>query len=122
MVGAVSVAGILIGLNTMYTAIINRMKEIATMRVLGFSKTTILTGFVIESLTICLIGGAIGALAGFAINGLPMKLSYGAFYLVVDAQVIGAGMALAAIIGVVGALLPAMRGLRLSIIETIRHE
>jgi putative ABC transport system permease protein len=122
MVGAIAVAGALAGINTMYTAIINRMGEIATLRVLGFARRDILASLTLESLALSLTGGALGVAAGFLIHGLPMRMSQGAFYLVVDGPVLAAALGLALFIGLAGALLPSFRGLRLTIVQAFRGE
>lgn len=121
MVIAITVSGALIGANTMYTAVMNRMREIATYRVLGFGKSDILVSFMTESLALAVFGGILGLGAGLCMNGLPLRLSYGAFYLVVDAVVCVAGLCLAVLIGVVGGILPVIQGLRLTIPEGLRH-
>jgi putative ABC transport system permease protein len=121
MVVAVSVAGLLIGINTMYSAVMNRMGEIATQRVLGFSGFDIIVSFITEGLAISLTGGTIGVLFGFAIDNLPLNFSQGAFFLVVDAGVVATGMGLAAAVGIVGSLLPALKGVRTGILDALRH-
>ena len=122
MVCLVAVAGVLIGVNTMYTVVVNRMGEIATHRILGFSKFDITMSLLTESVIIALLGGVLGSAAGLYFHDMPMKLSYGAFRLSVDALVVGAGMCLAILVGVLGALLPTYKGLRLTIIEALHYE
>ncbi|MBM4143364.1 MAG: FtsX-like permease family protein [Lentisphaerae bacterium] len=121
MVLAIAAAGALIGANTMYTAVLNRMREIATYRVLGFTTGDVLMSFVIESVALALAGGVVGVAAGAALNRLPISLSYGAFFLVADAAVLGAGLGLSLLIGLAGGLFPALKGLRLTVIEGLRH-
>ena len=121
MVVIISLAGALIGANTMYTAVMNRMREIATYRVLGFGKGDILVSFLTESVVLALAGGVLGVACGAGINGLPLKLSYGAFYLVADATVLGSGLALALVIGFVGGLFPALKGLGMTVMDGLRH-
>ncbi|MCP4377946.1 MAG: ABC transporter permease [bacterium] len=122
MVCLVAVAGVLIGVNTMYTVVINRMGEIATHRILGFSKFDITMSLLTESVIIALLGGLLGVAGGMYFHNMPMKLSYGAFRLSVDALVISSGLGLAILVGVLGALLPTYKGLRLTIIEALHHE
>ena len=122
MVALVTIAGVLIGVNTMYTVIISRMDEIATQRVLGFSRLDILRSLLVESVLIALLGGLIGAGASLSANNVPMNLSYGVFYLRVDAAVAAVAVGLAVVIGLLGGLLPACKGLRLSIVEAMRYE
>jgi len=120
MVAAITVAGVLAGINTMYAAVMSRMREIATLRVLGFRRRDVLAGQVIESLIMAVAGGAVGLLAGSLANGVPMKMSQGAFYLSVDGLVIAVGLGLAFVMGFLGGLLPAIRCLRLTIPESFR--
>ena len=77
MVVAVTAAGVLIGVNTMYTSIIGRLDEIATQRVLGFGRWDIARSLLVESAAISLLGGAIGTSVGLLANNIPMTLTYG---------------------------------------------
>jgi ABC-type lipoprotein release transport system permease subunit len=121
MVAVITVAGTLIGANTMYTAVMNRMREMATYRVLGFSRLDILASFVVESTVLALVGALGGTAAGLLVNGIPLKLSYGAFFLVADGIVLGAGLLLGLVIGLIGGIIPAIRGLRIGIVEGLKH-
>ena len=105
----------------MYTAIVTRMSEIATLRVLGFKRRHIAVALLAESLLMARLGGALGALAGLFVRDLPFKLSQGAFFLTVDAVVLAAAAGLSAFIGIAGALLPSISLLRLSILGAMRH-
>src|SRR5206468_5854569 len=57
-------------LNTMYSAVSERAREIATLRALGFGSGSIVLSFVVESLCIALVGGVLGCLAVLPLNGL----------------------------------------------------
>ena len=122
MVITVTAAGALIGINTMYTAIISRMDEIATLRILGFGKLDITLAILTESAVICLLGATLAAAAGRLIHNVPMTLTQGVFNLSVDGVAIAAALAVGLLIGVLGALIPAIKGLRLSIVEALRYE
>lgn len=121
MVALVSLVGVLIGINTMYTAILTRLREIATQRILGFSRVDITVSLLTESLSMALVGGVLGAGAGLAVNDLPMNLSQGAFTLTVDGWVLGVAVALSAVVGLLGGLLAVGRGMRMPIIEALSH-
>src|ERR1043165_482699 len=56
--------------NTMYAAVARRGREIGTLRALGFSRTSVLISFVLESIFLALLGGVIGVLLALPINGL----------------------------------------------------
>ncbi len=122
MVGAITVAGALIGVNTMYTAIITRMDEFATLRVFGFKGRHIVAALLVESILISLLGVAVGVGVAFLVNNSPVRLSQGAFVLTIDSVVVAAAAGLGLFIGVVGALLPAIKPLRLTILEALHHE
>jgi putative ABC transport system permease protein len=121
MAAAVTAAGALIGVNTMYTAVLNRVREMAMQRVLGFSRPDILKGLLAESLVMAALGGALGACAALALDGMQFKFSQGVFRLAVDGWVLGAGLVQAVLIGLVGALVPAAKGLRLTVIQALRY-
>lgn len=121
MVVIVTLAGILIGANTMYTAVMNRIREIATYRVLGFSKFDILVSFLIESAILALTGGMVGLALGAVINGLPISLSQGTFYLLIDKEVAALAIVMSLIMGTVGGFFPALKALRMTVIDGLRH-
>jgi ABC-type antimicrobial peptide transport system permease subunit len=121
MVLAVTLAGVLIGINTMYTAILNRIREIATQRVLGFARSDILKGLLFESLVVALLAGAAGVLAAYALNDLQFRFSQGVFRLAVDPTVMATGLVQAVLIGIVGAAIPSYKGLKLTIVDALRY-
>lgn len=115
------IGGLVGGMNTMYASVLGRIREIATLQVLGFSKADVILSFVIESLIIAVAGGLVGCLVGLSVNNLPTKLSMGAFSIRVDWVTLAGGMGVALIIGVLGALPPAFRATRLKITEGLRY-
>jgi ABC-type lipoprotein release transport system permease subunit len=121
MVAAVVLAGSLIGMNTMYTCIITRLGEIGALRVLGFSRRSILWAAAVESVIMALLGGVVGVSLGVLVDDLPMRFSHGAFYLSVGPPVMLAGLGLSLLIGLLGMLFPVCKGLRLGIVDALRH-
>jgi len=121
MAAAVTLAGALIGINTMYTAILNRIREMATQRVMGFARWDILCGLLLESLLVALVAGALGVALAYTVNDVQFKLSQGVFRIAVDPLVMGGGLVQAALIGLVGALIPAYKGLKPTIVEALRY-
>ena len=118
----ITLGGIMVGMNTMYTAITGRIREIGMLQVQGFSKRSILGSFLLESLLIALVGGALGCALGSLVNGMPMQVTMGVFVFRVDRLVIGLGMGLAVVIGVVGAFIPAVRAVRIRMVEAMRYQ
>jgi putative ABC transport system permease protein len=110
--------------NTMFAAIGERVKDIAVMRLLGFSRREIVISFLLETLLIALVGGLLGSALGYAVNGLTLSTALGAksvaFAFRVDAPILAIGAAFALIMGSVGGLLPAMSAMRVDPLETMR--
>lgn len=115
-----ALGGLMVGLNTMYTAVSGRVREIGMLQVLGFPKGAILRAIMLESLLISLAGGVLGCALGSLVHGMPMKVTMGVFLMRVDAVVIAGGLGLAVGIGLLGAWFPARRALRLSEVDAMR--
>jgi len=115
------------GMNTMYTAVTRRGREIGVLRVLGFSRADILGSFVIESVILGVAGGVTGVVLATVVawaTGLTSRtMSVGAMFFSYrpTAGAIVAGVVVAAIIGVVGGLMPALRASRVGIISALRE-
>jgi putative ABC transport system permease protein len=112
---------------TMYGAVANRKREIGTLRALGFSRFTILTSFVVESVMLALIGGAIGAGASLAMGLVELSLmnmnTWSEMVFSFDPSVdivVGAVLA-GGLMGVLGGLLPAVRAARVSPVAAMRE-
>jgi putative ABC transport system permease protein len=115
------------GMNTMYTAVARREREIGVLRVLGFSPGNILTSFVIESALLGIAGGLAGVGLAFLVawaTGLNSRLlSVGSTFFSYrpTATAIAAGLIAAAVIGVIGGLAPGWRAARIGVIESLRE-
>ncbi|MCC6794001.1 MAG: ABC transporter permease [Candidatus Hydrogenedentes bacterium] len=115
-------------LNTMYSAVAARTREIATLRALGFGSGPIILSVMFESLVLAVIGGAIGASAAyFAFNGFEAStinfqtFSQVAFAFAVTPQLLVYAIIWVAIIGLLGGLFPAIRAARLPIATALRE-
>jgi len=104
----------------MFNSIMGRTREMAVLQVLGYRRRAVLMSFVLESVLLCLAGGALGCLAGLLLNDLPMKFSMGAFRFLIDAVSLSTGMALALVIGLLGAAVPVTRVAGLRTVEGLR--
>jgi putative ABC transport system permease protein len=113
-------------LNTMYSAVSERSQEIAVLRAIGFGGGAIVLSFVVESLLIALVGGALGCLAVLPVNGLTtgtinwQTFSHLAFAFRITPGLIVAGMAFALLMGLVGGLPPAIRAARANVAHALR--
>jgi putative ABC transport system permease protein len=114
-------------MNTMYAIVAARTREIGTLRALGFSRRAILSSFLIESVFLALVGGAVGCLLALPMNGFStgtgqtQSFSEIAFAFRITPGIMLTGMAFAAVMGIVGGLLPAFRGARLPITAALRE-
>ncbi|HRI87720.1 MAG TPA: ABC transporter permease, partial [Candidatus Hydrogenedentes bacterium] len=115
-------------LNTMYSAVSARTREIATLRALGFGATPIVLSVLVESLFLAIVGGALGAAAAyFAFDGFKAStinfqtFSQVAFAFTVTPQLLVNAIIWAAIIGLVGGLFPAIRAARMPIATALRE-
>jgi ABC-type antimicrobial peptide transport system permease subunit len=116
----VAVGAIFGGMNTMYTAVSGRKREIGTLRALGFSKNSILVSFLAESLLLSLAGGAAGVVLGCLVNGLRVSVMSANIRFTVGAEVILGGLLLSVVVGLVGGLLPAHGASRTPVVEAMR--
>lgn len=115
------VGGILIGMNTMHNAVIGRIREIGTLRVLGFTKPRIFLAFLLESMLLGGLAGLVGAGFGLLTNGLPVRVPVAAtFPVAVDLGALAVGIAAALLMGLLGILVPMARALRTSAVEAVR--
>jgi len=114
-------------MNTMYAIVAQRTREIGTLRALGFSRFSILISFVLESVLLALIGGALGCLLAFTMNGYTagtgqtQSFSEMAFAFKITPPVLIFGMVFAILMGFVGGLLPAFRASRMAITRALRE-
>ena len=115
-------------LNTMYSAVSTRTREIATLRALGFGNGAVVVSLMLESLALALAGGIIGGtLAYFAFNGFHtasmnwQSFSQVAFSFRVTPELLVQGILWATGIGLIGGLFPALRAARLPIASALRE-
>ena len=114
-------------MNTMYAIVSQRTREIGTLRALGFSRLSILLSFVLESVLLALIGGVLGCLLAFTMNGYTagtgqtQSFSEMAFAFKITPNVLIFGMVFAVLMGLIGGLLPAFRAARMPITRALRE-
>jgi putative ABC transport system permease protein len=120
------VGAVLAALNTMYSAISERSREIAAMRALGFKQGSIVISFMFEALLIAAIGGVVGCIAVLPLNGLTTStLNFQtftslAFAFRVTPVLLAYGMVFALLMGLVGGTPPAIRAARSPISTALR--
>jgi putative ABC transport system permease protein len=129
VISAIMALGALAGaLNTMYTSVADRSKEIATLRTIGFSNSSAFFGTLVEALALAAIGGAVGSFMAYLLfDGMNASTLGGSFTQVVfsfqltsDLLVQGIVMALA--IGFLSGVFPAWRAARMPVLLAFRAE
>lgn len=114
-------------LNTMYSAVAERAREIATLRALGFGAGSVVTSFIFEALFISAVGGALGCLAVLPLNGLTtgamnwQTFSHLAFAFRVTPVLLFIGIVFALVMGFVGGVPPAIRAARRPVAAALRE-
>ena len=125
--GVMSIGAIIAALNTMYSAVAERAREIATMRAVGFGAGSVVLSFTFEALCIALIGGLLGCIAVMPLNGLTtgtmnwQTFSHLAFAFRVTPALLIGGVIFALAMGVAGGVPPAIRAARARIAVALRE-
>lgn len=113
--------------NTMYGAIALRAREIGTLRALGFGRFSILTAFLLESLVLCILGALLGILGALALGEIRTgTMNNATFTEVVFAfnfgpEVLAWGAGLAIVMGLIGGFMPALRAVRMKVVDALRE-
>lgn len=126
LVFIMSIGAVFAVANTMYAAVDGRRREIAMLRTIGFSRGAIILSFLIESVILCLAACAFGLAISSLLSGSRQDFlsdttwTVLAFELRLTPMVALQSMALAVVVGVVGALAPAIKASRVEILEALR--
>lgn len=113
-------------MNTMYAAVAYRGREIATLRVIGFSRPAILTSFVLESLMLSLLGAVIGIILMLPFNGMTtgtsnqVTFSEVVFSLRMTPLVVVSAIIFGMVMGLFGGMAPAWHAARQNILNALR--
>lgn len=124
--GIMAIGAVFSALNTMYSAVSARVREIATLRALGFGAAAMVMSVLAEAVVLATIGGAVGALlAWLFFNGYEVSTTTGVgghliFDLAVSPQLVIVGIVWACVIGLIGGLFPAIRAARLPVATALR--
>ncbi len=117
---------ILAALNTMYSAVSERSREIAVLRALGFQGGSIVLSFLAEAMIIAIIGGVLGCVVGLPVNGITtgtinwQTFSHLSFAFRITPDLLIWGILFAIFMGVLGGLPPAIRAARANVSTTLR--
>ena len=121
VVALVAGAGVFAGLNTMYGAVVGRIRELATLQTIGFVRRAIAMSLMQEGTILAAGASLIATVVAVAfVNGLAVRFTMGAFALQVDSLTLVVGGLAGLLIGPLGALPAAVRALRVSIVEGLK--
>jgi len=128
LVAVIMAVGAVFGaLNTMYSAVAERGREIATMRALGFTSWNVVLSFLFEALLISFVGGLIGCLVVLPLNGLTTStmnfqtFSNIAFAFKITLNLLLLGVLFALVMGILGGVFPAIRAARRPVAQALRE-
>ena len=117
----ISGAGVFAGLNTMYGSVVGRIAELSTLQTMGFVRRSIVVSLLQEGI---LLSSAASLFASFLalafLRGATVRFTMGAFAMQLDNTAILIGCAIGLLLGILGAIPPAIRALRLPIVEGLK--
>jgi putative ABC transport system permease protein len=121
VVALIAGAGVFAGLNTMYGAVVGRVRELSTLQAVGFRRRSIAISLIQEATLLSMTASLIASsLALFLVNGTAVRFTMGAFALRVDSLAILVGCGTGLALGVLGAIPPAMKAMRYEIVEGLK--
>ena len=124
-----AIGGVFGVMNTMFAAISQRTRDIGVLRLLGFTRIQVLVSFLLESIMLALVGGAVGCAVGSLWDGTTANSvvsggqgggKFVVLRLTVDAAAISTAMLLALGMGIIGGMFPAVKAVRLKILNSLR--
>lgn len=121
-----SIGAIIGAMITMYAAVANRVREVGTLRALGFRRRSVLLAFLYESLALSLLGGVIGLVLASLMQLVTIStmnfqsFSELAFSFTLTPSIITKTLLFTLMMGLVGGVLPSMRAAKLDIVDALR--
>ena len=121
VVGLVAAAGVFAGMNAMYGSVVGRVKELAMLQTLGFTRRAITLSLIQEAVLLAAAAALLASgLSLLLLNGAAVRFTMGAFALRIDGPALLIGSATGVLLGVLGALPPAFQAMRLPIVEALK--
>ena len=114
-------AGVFAGLNTMYGAVVGRISELSTLQAMGFRRRAVTLSLIQEAVLLAVGGSLIASVLALSlINGTAVRFTMGAFVLRVDSVAIAVGCGTGLLLGVFWAIPPAIKAMRLEVVQGIK--
>lgn len=114
-------AGVFAGLNTMYGAVVGRVRELSALQAIGFRRRAIAISLIQEATLLSMAASLVASLLAIVmVNGMAVRFTMGAFALRVDSTAILVGCATGLLLGVIGAIPPAIKAMRYEVVEGLK--
>ncbi|MGL4554954.1 MAG: ABC transporter permease [Gemmataceae bacterium] len=121
VVGLVAAAGVFAGMNAMYGSVVGRVKELATLQTIGFTRRAITLSLIQEAVLLAAAASLLAAaLALLLLDGVAVRFTMGAFALRIDGPALLLGCGTGVAVGVIGALPPAFQAMSLPIVDALK--
>ena len=121
VVSLVSGAGVFAGLNTMYGSVVGRISELSMLRTIGFVRRAIVVSLIQEGILLALAASLVASfLAVVFVNGAAVRFTMGAFSLRVDSVAVLIGCGVGLLLGILGAIPPSIKALRMPVVDGLR--
>ena len=117
----VSGAGVFAGLNTMYGSVVGRIPELSTLRTIGFARRSVVVSLIQEGMLLATAASLLAALIALVfVNGAAVRFTMGAFSLRIDSMAVLIGCGVGLSLGFFGAIPPAIRALRMPVVDGLK--
>jgi ABC-type lipoprotein release transport system permease subunit len=117
----VSGAGVFAGLNTMYGSVVGRIRELATLQTIGFARRAMLVSLIQEGVVLAAAASLLATLLALVlVNEAAVRFTMGAFSLRIDEVAVLVGCGIGLVLGVLGAVPPAVRALRMPLVDGLK--
>ncbi len=114
-------AGVFAGLNTMYGAVVGRVRELSALQAIGFRRRAIVLSLIQEATLLSMAASLVASsIALWLVNGTAVRFTMGAFVLHIDSSAILIGCGTGLMLGLVGAIPPAIKAMRYSIVDGLK--
>jgi len=114
-------AGVFAGLNTMYGAAIGRVRELATLQTIGFARRAMLVSLIEEGAVLAAAASLFATLIALVfVNNAAIRFTMGAFSLRIDEVAVLIGCSVGLAVGVIGAIPPAVRAMRMPVVDALK--
>lgn len=117
----VSGAGVFAGLNTMYGSVVGRIPELSTLQTIGFVRRAIVVSLIQEGVLLAAAASLLASLLALVlVNGVAVRFTMGAFSLRIDSLAVLIGCGVGVSLGLFGAIPPAIRALRMPVVDGLK--